>query len=402
MASGGGGATARMDPEAATELVRKGSTLLLLDVPQRILFGIDTQVFSVGPKFKGMKMVPPGPHFVYYCSSSRSGSEFAPTVGFFVTMQPSEVIVRKWDAQEERLIKLSEEEEIRYSEAVRRFEFDDQLGPYNLESYGDWKQLSNYLSQSTIERLEPIGGEITIAWESSWMDKAPQSDMERRLMEQLRESKFTKNVPVQSERRGCYYTSIPASVKHKNVSGGDLTSLNLDKTSLLESVLAKNYQGQEDLLLGELQFAFIAFMMGQSLEAFMQWKALVSLLLSCSEAPLHTRTNMFVKFLRTFYYQLKHGFQRTQDSSSRSEDVGNSPFLDEAWFSRDIFLYRLSKDFFTVVFEAPVVDGDLLSWARKLKALLETTFGWDLEDNAVNLIDEDDEFAPVVVEMDGS
>jgi hypothetical protein len=29
--------------------------------------------------------------------------------------------------------------------------------------------------------------------------------------------------------------------------------------------------------------------------------------------------------------------------------------------------------------------------ARKLKSLLETTFGWDLEDDAVNLIDEDDE-----------
>ncbi|XP_062225142.1 uncharacterized protein LOC133923877 [Phragmites australis] len=398
---GGGGAAARMDPEVATELVRKGATLLLLDVPQRTLFGIDTQVFSVGPKFKGIKMVPPGPHFVYYCSSSRHGNEFAPTVGFFLTTQPSEVIVRKWDAQEERLIRLSEEEEIRYSESVRRFEFDDQLGSYNLDSFGDWKQLSSYLSHSVIERLEPIGGEITIAWESSWMDKAPQSDMERRLMEQLREDKFANNASVQSERRGCYYTSIPASVKHKNISVDELTALNLDKTSLLESVLAKNYQGQEDILLGELQFAFIAFMMGQSLEAFMQWKALVSLLLSCSEAPLHTRTNMFVKFIRTFYYQLKHGFQRTQDSRS-SGDMGNSLFLDEAWFSRDIFLYRLSKDFFMVVLEAPVVDGDLLSWARKLKMLLETTFGWDLENNAVNLIYEDDEFAPVVVEMDGS
>jgi A1 cistron-splicing factor AAR2 len=61
------------------------------------------------------------------------------------------------------------------------------------------------------------------------MDKAPQSDMERRLMEQLRETKFAKNAPVQAERRGCYYTSIPASVKHKDVSGGDLTALNLDK-----------------------------------------------------------------------------------------------------------------------------------------------------------------------------
>jgi hypothetical protein len=40
----GGGAAARMDPEAATELVRKGAALLLLDMPQRTLFGIDAQV----------------------------------------------------------------------------------------------------------------------------------------------------------------------------------------------------------------------------------------------------------------------------------------------------------------------------------------------------------------------
>ncbi|ONM18932.1 AAR2 protein family [Zea mays] len=91
MASGGG-AAARMDPEVATELVRKGATLLLLDVPQRTLFGIDTQMFSVGPKFKGMKMVPPGAHFVYYCSPNRHGNEFAPTVGFFLTTHQSEVL----------------------------------------------------------------------------------------------------------------------------------------------------------------------------------------------------------------------------------------------------------------------------------------------------------------------
>jgi A1 cistron-splicing factor AAR2 len=98
-----------------------------------------------------------------------------------------------------------------------------------LDSFGDWKQLSSYLPQSVIERLEPIGGEITIAWESSWMDKAPQTDMERRLMDQLKDGKFAKNAPVQSERRGCYYTTIPASIKHSNISGDELTALNLDK-----------------------------------------------------------------------------------------------------------------------------------------------------------------------------
>ena len=68
---------------------------------------------------------------------------------------------------------------------------------------------------------EPIGGEITIALETSWLDRDPQTDMERRLMEQLREDKFAKKAPAQPERRGCYYTTIPASVKHRNISADE-------------------------------------------------------------------------------------------------------------------------------------------------------------------------------------
>lgn len=81
------------------------------------------------------------------------------------------------------------------------------------------------------------------------------------------------------------------------------------QTQLLESLLIKEYGGSEDSLLGELQFAFISFLvctrknrhfpifnfvwyllhwiilqMGQSLEAFLQWKSLVSLLFGCTEA----------------------------------------------------------------------------------------------------------------------
>ncbi|XP_045089554.1 uncharacterized protein [Aegilops tauschii subsp. strangulata] len=78
-----------------------------------------------------------------YLHATRHGNEFAPTVGFFLTTHPS------------------------------------QLGQYNLDSFGDWEQLSSYLSQSFIERLEPTGGEITIALETSWLDRAPQTDMER-------------------------------------------------------------------------------------------------------------------------------------------------------------------------------------------------------------------------------
>ncbi|XP_045089559.1 uncharacterized protein [Aegilops tauschii subsp. strangulata] len=94
-----------------------------------------------------------------YLHATRHGNEFAPTVGFFLTTHPSQ--------------------ENTYSKAVKHFEFYDQLGQYNLDSFGDWEQLSSYLSQSFIERLEPTGGEITIALETSWLDRAPQTDMER-------------------------------------------------------------------------------------------------------------------------------------------------------------------------------------------------------------------------------
>ncbi|WOL02859.1 hypothetical protein Cni_G11578 [Canna indica] len=389
-----------MDQEAALDLVKKGATLLLLDVPQFTLFGIDTQMFSVGPLFKGMKMIPPGTHFVYYSPSNKEGNEFSPTVGFFLITHPAEVVVRKWHHKEERLIKLSEEEEGRYSEAVRRLEFDTHLGPYALDRYGEWKQLSNFITQNIIDRLEPIGGDITIAFEPGLIDQVPRTAMEKRLMEQLRCNKFSKFATEASDRRGCYYTSIPHSIKRKGISGEELTAINHDKTELLEVVLMKDYGGEEDSLLGELQFSFIAFMMAQSLEAFLQWKAIVILLISCIEAPLRTRTRLFAKFIRVIYYQLKHGLQRNE-SNGTSANKGISLFLDEVWFSKDIFLFRLCKDFFPLVLDSPVVDGDLLSWTRKLKSLLETALGWDFADDAMELIcDEGDEFSPVIVPFD--
>lgn len=43
-------------------------------------------------------------------------------------------------------------------------------------------------------------------------------------------------------------------------------------------------------LLGELQFAFIAFVFGQSLEGYAQWKALLLLFLGCEAAALQAST----------------------------------------------------------------------------------------------------------------
>lgn len=394
-----------MDPETALELVKQGATLLLLDVPQYTLVGIDSQMFTVGPAFKGIKMIPPGPHFVYYSSSSKDGKQFSPIVGFFVDAAPSEVIVRKWNQQEERLVKVPEDEEERFCQAVKSLEFDRYLGPYNLSQYGEWKRLSSYLTKTIIKRIEPIGGEITVACESEMDKNSPKTSIERALDAQLGTGKFQASTSVdQSKKRGCYYTTIPRVIKRRGMEGKELTSLNLDKTELLESVLIKDYGGSEDLLLGELQFAYIAFLMGQSLEAFFQWKSLVSLLLSCIEAPFRTRSHLFTKFIKVIFYQLKYGLQKDRKESNGA-GIAVSSLLDESWFSADSFLHRLCKDFFLLMQDATVVDGDLLTWTRKLKELLENILGWEFQQNsAVDGIyfEEDDEFAPVVEMLDES
>ncbi|MFS7983394.1 putative A1 cistron-splicing factor, AAR2, AAR2 domain superfamily [Helianthus anomalus] len=236
---------------------------------------------------------------------------------------------------------------------------------------------------------EPIGGDITVIHEPDILENGPKTAMEEALSEQL------KNTNVRTsddtlKKRGCYYTKIPRLIKKKGVVSQDLTSLNLDKTSLLESILMKDYGGTEDLLLGELQFAFIAFLMGQSLEAFLQWKAIVHLLFGCTEA-----------FTKVVYYQLKYALQKGQTDNNVAAK-GPITLLDDSFLSSDSFLHHLCKEFFSLVLEAPVVDGDLLSWTRRLKELLETTLGWVFQQNNGDGIfyEEDDEFAPVVVMTD--
>ncbi|KAM7277889.1 hypothetical protein ACFE04_005023 [Oxalis oulophora] len=382
-----------IDSETALQLMKQGVTLLLLDVPQYTLLGIDTQIFSVGPAFKGIKMIPPGLHFLFYSSSTKDGREFSPITGFFIHAAQSEVIVRKWDQQDEHLVKISEEECEGYSQAVRNLEFDKHLGPYNLSQYGDWKRLSNYVTKSVIDRLEPIGGEITVIDEPGMDKNTPKTSMEKALDEQLRTSKFTTSIE-KSQRRKCYYTSIPRLIKHRGAQGEQLTSFNIDKTQLLESIIIKEFGGSEELLLGELQFSFIAFLMGQSLDGFLQWKSLVTLLFGCTEAPFHTRSQLFTKFIKVIYYQLKYGLQKEHDNA----ESGGS-LLDDSWFSADSFLYHLCKDFIMLVQDASVVDGDLLSVTRKLEELLKNTLGWEFQKkSAVDGIyfEENDEYAPVV------
>ena len=65
----------------------------------------------MGPLFKGVKMLPPGTHFVGYNAGNKY-NEYAPTTGFFLHLQPRQVEVRVWNAPAELLEPMKDEQQV--------------------------------------------------------------------------------------------------------------------------------------------------------------------------------------------------------------------------------------------------------------------------------------------------
>ena len=70
------------------------------------------QSFTVGPKFRGVKMLPPGLHHVAFSAPATQGPAFAPTASFFFLAASHGVAVRRWDPATELLLELPDPDEV--------------------------------------------------------------------------------------------------------------------------------------------------------------------------------------------------------------------------------------------------------------------------------------------------
>lgn len=55
-----------MDNEHALKLLNEGGFFIFLDAPEGMEFGIDMKLWTTGDKFRGVKMIPPGPHYIFF------------------------------------------------------------------------------------------------------------------------------------------------------------------------------------------------------------------------------------------------------------------------------------------------------------------------------------------------
>ena len=97
-------AAMQMDPELARRLFFEGATVVILNMPKGTEFGIDYNSWEVGPKFRGVKMIPPGIHFLHYSSVDKANPrEVGPRMGFFLNLQQRGLKVLRWDAAREEV-----------------------------------------------------------------------------------------------------------------------------------------------------------------------------------------------------------------------------------------------------------------------------------------------------------
>lgn len=204
-----------LSPDDARASATSGASLLLLDVPPGTIVGIDHRSFVAGPSFKGVKMIPTavqkgpggggGAHFVATNATGggggKKGRENAAAVGptnffFFHACEPGSVTVRRWSPEHEVLVPLDDEdEEERYAAGVRRFDFDANLAPYDLGSWGLWQSLTRFISPRTTARIAPPKSSKAVAM--SVVAEAEEVEKRRK----RREGGAAARVPTEAERR---------------------------------------------------------------------------------------------------------------------------------------------------------------------------------------------------------
>jgi A1 cistron-splicing factor AAR2 len=360
-----------MDGELALAMVQRCASVLCLDVPEGTDVGLDTELWVVGPRFKGIKMIPPGQaHFFYYSPGDNSGLGGGPPPGRrgrFLYLQATEVAVFRWDRDTEDFVEPDADEAQRLAEGVRRLEFDQWLGAYPLANAEKWTSISRHITPPVLQRLQPVGHSV-------WSEMATQRRIEEKgkakVEEEPRDGSATDTLGHKS-----YYTDIPKRATPPGAAPHEVTRYSIDKSYMLTLLLETKYENDQALLLGELEYSFVCFVMGQEYEGFVQWKKLVNLMCSCEEALL-THPGLFHEFIDVIHNQLRQA----------PVDL----FMDE--LMADSFLMSSLKSFFELT-EDERLDADLVRRGRSFKAFMADHFRLDL-----SALDDDDDDAPTIVE----
>ena len=334
-------------------------TLLLLRTPPQLLVGLDMAQWRVGEKFRGIRSIDPGCHFLHWTengmpqsqSDSPQGAECTYTRmrvdeaigstgqrGEFLYFKEGQIIIREWSASLSRFLPLSEDETLRYAVGVERQDFIHGLGLYPKHMRSQWRALTANISAACVSRVEPIGhcleaqGMPLTAQEEGYIEQHTAGKKEHKSRTSKRisfkradvgsdeeeeeqaatqpaeeEDEAKRELRESAEAASCkmFYMDVrPARASAVRAareaaaaarrSGSDaaaaaaaaaaaVTMQCTDRTDTLIQLVQENEEGWKAIL-GELQMAFIALVLGHHYPSLVHWRALVELISSSERA----------------------------------------------------------------------------------------------------------------------
>jgi len=345
----------QLSPEAAQRLYQEGGFLVVTQLPPGTEFGIDLYSWNTGEKFLGVKMIPPGLHFVYYSTLGQgsAGPQLAPRTGFFHMFHRGDVLVKRYDKSSEELVDVGDDEVARVREGLK--DMDSRLGPYPLKQWKKWVSLSNRITEESLLRLQPKTGTVCAVTQvaSGGGDDGGhvETDPEARIN----------------------YTNISRDRHPAGCSAKEITEHAMDASYRLEMFVSDHVAAEEVLV--ELQFSFLCFLVAQNYDSFEQWKHLVALLCTCVKA-MSKFPDLFISFMADLHFQM--------------QEVPEDFFVDI--ISENNFLVSSLSDLFANVREHEDMAPQLRQKAISFENHLTKKFGWDFSQ-------EDEEYAPTVVEL---
>jgi A1 cistron-splicing factor AAR2 len=349
--------------------------LLLLNCPKFMDFGIDFSSWTIGDKFMGIKHIPPGPHFIYY---STKDEDYMFKQGFFIDIKTdhgknnnennsysyssfkNKIHIRKWNPEIGDFVHLKEEDEKNFSIGVQNLDFDAYLGNYPTDQIENWRSLSNFINEKILQKLEPISKRY-ITSSKEYENNSSITDTE------IKGNIYFTNIPTKKFSLKCNFKTDPET----------LTKLNIDKSTILEELLLKEYNVDTNLLLGEFQYSFITFFLCEIYESFEQWKNIFILISSAYES-IKTRESFYCEFIEVVYHQFR---QFPKDF-----------FYDE--ISSDNFLKRVLNNFIKFC-ESLVIDemqgksfNKLIKRIKLFKKFLKEFFDFEIKDEEQRIIEK--------------
>ncbi|VVD01347.1 unnamed protein product [Leptidea sinapis] len=387
-----------MDQATAKKLLIEGGTFVFLGVPEETQFGIDMQCWNTEEDFRGIKMIPPGLHYIHYAAVSKSTADISPRSGFMHFFEQKEFLVKIWNKDKEDISKDEVSDESIQTLKDNLLNLDRHLAPYPYEIWQKWRLLSSQITIGLAKKLSPESGIIRAN-----MELLPTSDGDRprgvKTLDETGEEGTTSNAGQSVSKRAkrlsaqeredamlpdlkCVpgtamrFTKFPKEKYPPGSSPEEITKHYLDQSYTLELMIS---QHDEPLhIVGELQFAYLCFLIGHSLEAFEHWKDLVILMCSCDSA-IHKYRSVYVQFIHTIETQI--------------EEMPEE-FLADIVMNKNV-VYKKLRELFRIA-HASKVDGRLLALIDRFKTNLTEKLQWDF----TGLDKDEDDERPVIVNID--